>query len=118
MTSINITVLMGIFSNDTSTRGFIGFENADSVQTVLESSHEINNNICYTYTRARTVSGDFKQGGKGGVSITNHERIFPQITNHVCILCNFTNYVFSYVMTENDSRKLLDLRCIFSDFSW
>ena len=23
------------------------------------------------------------QGGKGGVSITNHERIFPQITNHV-----------------------------------
>ena len=60
-----------------------------------------------------------RAGGKGrGVSITNHERIFPQITNHVSILCNFTNYVFSYVMTENDSRKLLDLRCIFSDFSW
>ena len=53
---------MGIFSNDTSTRGFTGFENADSVQTVLESSHEINNNICYT--RARTVSGDFKTSNK------------------------------------------------------
>ena len=64
-----------------------------------------------------TVSSKYRVV-KGGVSIMNHERIFPQITNHVCLLCNFTNYVFSYVMTENDSRKLLDLRCIFSDFSW
>ena len=54
---------------------------------------------------------------KVGLGGGNHEPVFPQIKNLVCILWHFTDHIFSYVITENDSRKLLDLRCIFSVFS-
>ena len=52
-----------------------------------------------------------KQGGKGGVPITNHEPIFLQITSHVYFFDHFKNHVFGYLLLKKMSFNLLVNSC-------